>query len=76
MQNKSESQDIDERPNSRVPGFVNAVMYLCRGCILSFRMRCRALRELKARGIYTQEQMNGQLPITHTPSYMTMIEER
>ena len=55
---------------------MNAVMYLCRGFILSFRMRCRALRELKARGIYTQEQMNGQLPITHTPSYMTMIEER
>jgi hypothetical protein len=34
------------------------------------------LRELKARGIYTQEQMNGQLPSTLAPSNMTMIKQR
>jgi hypothetical protein len=33
-------------------------------------------RELKCRGIYTMEQMNGQLPATLAPSNMTMIQHR
>jgi hypothetical protein len=36
--------------------------------------QCRVMRELKCRGIYTQEQMNGQLPSTLAPSNMTMIK--
>lgn len=43
----------------------------CHSCV-----QCRVLRELKARGIYTQEQMNGQLPSTLAPSNMTMIKQR
>jgi|TARA_B110000444_G_C18266689_1_gene334473 hypothetical protein len=31
-------------------------------------------RELKARGIYTMEQLSGQLPSTLAPSNMTMIK--
>lgn len=38
--------------------------------------QCRVQRELKARGIYTTEQMNGQLPSTLAPSNMTMIKDR
>ena len=33
-------------------------------------------RELKARGIYTHEQMNGQLPSTLAPSNMTFVKAR
>ena len=38
--------------------------------------QCRIARELKARGIYTHEQMNGQLPSTLAPSNMGMIKSR
>ena len=43
----------------------------CHSCV-----QCRVLRELKARGIYTKEQMDGQLPSTLAPSNMTMIKQR
>ena len=40
----------------------------CQCCVLA-----RMGRELKARGIYTMEQLNGQLPATLAPSNMTMV---
>ena len=45
-------------------------------CFCHSCAQCRVLRELKARGIYTKEQMDGQLPSTLAPSNMTMIKER
>ena len=41
---------------------------VCQYCVLS-----RMGRELKARGIYSMEQLNGQLPATLAPSNMTMV---
>ena len=35
----------------------------------------KAYRELKARGIYTMEQMSGQLPSTLAPSNMTFVSK-
>ena len=43
----------------------------CQYCVLS-----RMGRELKARGIYSMEQLNGQLPATLAPSNMTMIKAK
>jgi len=43
----------------------------CQCCVLA-----RMGRELKARGIYSMEQLNGQLPATLAPSNMTMIKQR
>ena len=40
----------------------------CQCCVLA-----RMGRELKARGIYSMEQLNGQLPATLAPSNMTMV---
>ena len=40
----------------------------CQCCVLA-----RMGRELKARGIYTMEQMSGQLPATLAPSNMSMV---
>jgi len=45
-------------------------------CFCHSCAQCRVLRELKARGIYTKEQMDGQLPSTLAPSNMTMIKQR
>ena len=48
----------------------------CCVCLCHSCAQCRVVRELKARGIYTEEQMNGQLPSTLAPSNMTMIKDR
>ena len=40
----------------------------CQCCVLA-----RMGRELKARGIYTMEQMSGQLPATLAPSNMSFV---
>ena len=45
-------------------------------CICTTCAQCRIARELKARGIYTHEQMNGQLPSTLAPSNMTFVKAR
>mmetsp|Transcript_39186 Transcript_39186/g.97074 ORF Transcript_39186/g.97074 Transcript_39186/m.97074 type:complete len:140 (+) Transcript_39186:75-494(+) len=45
--------------------------FLCTSCVL-----CQMGRELKARGIFTMEQMNGQLPSTLAPSNMSMTKQR
>jgi hypothetical protein len=42
---------------------------VCQSCVMA-----RMGRELKARGIYTMEQLSGQLPSTLAPSNMTMIK--
>ena len=49
----------------------NCCAVCCQSCVLA-----RMGRELKARGIYTMEQLSGQLPATLAPSNMTMISTK